>query len=256
MPLIKEVVFNKETKFINFMSQEEMINKIELLNDLEFKEKSNEKYHEKIYEKLEWFQKFKVGEKEFFIEKVDNPLRLKKDYIEIKKRETGIEHFLIALLGSLFPFGILPYFLSEKMKNYMNGKKNKNKLPVIIQDDNIGLYVISCILGNIISIISLVNFGSWTLFFGIIISNLLMAYMKHDRTYIEISNYEIDEFTLVDDDMSNSDISVDLKINKMEAKEIIIKNEKIKHDFLKELEEEQTNEQLITSNNKNFKNLL
>lgn len=233
MPLIKEVFFNNQKKIISILDKQEMLNKANVW----VSETAKKDYLEKqksILKSLNWFQKITFAGKEFFVEKSNNPLKLKQKFIDKdESRDTAGIKFIF----SLFPVCITPAYIYGILKNWRYKNKVAKGEPVYLKnlDEQIGFYGFLFLFSNAIAIGGLLTVGSLYIYLSIVISNLLLAFINFKTPYLDIENYELMNFTLEENEVENMD-GVEAKILNMEGQEIHVKNKKIEYDFIKDMD--------------------
>lgn len=232
MPLIKEVFFKNKRKEIAFLNKKEMLDKVDsfLLKNEKY---DYEKRQREIIKNLKWFQKINFGEKEFFVEKSDNPLKIKDELIE---KENSTDTVGIIAFVSLFPVGMIPVGFYLLAKNYMNKIKSKKNKNVYIKNttDSIGFHIMFFLLINIAAGVFLTMEKLWIFYLFLFGLNFLIGMLKINTPYLNVENYELVNFRL-EEEFDESD-SVETKIKKMKAKELVIENKKHELDFLNELD--------------------
>lgn len=233
MPLIKEVFFKNRKKEIAFYNKEEMLEKATSWVS-ESDKKDSAKKQKSILKSLNWFQKITFGEKEFFVEKSENPLQIKETLIEKEGSEDGLG--LIAFV-SLIPLCLTPVAVYGFIKNQMNKRKAKKGENVYLKnmDSNIGFYASMFLISNILAIIALCYFKLGSLYLGVVASNFIFGLLGFKTPYSNVENYDLVNFRLEEGEFSESD-GIESKIKNMKGKEVYTQNKKHEYEFLKELD--------------------
>lgn len=233
MPLIKEVFFKNRKKEIAFYDKNEMLQKAESWVS-ESDKKDSSKKQKSILKSLNWFQKITFGEKEFFVEKSENPLQIKETLVEKEGSEDGLG--IIAFV-SIFPVCLTPILLYSFIKNKMNKRKTKKGENVYLQniDTNIAFYASMFLISNIIAIFLLCFLKLGSLYLGLVASNFIFGMLGFKTPYLNIENYDLVNFRLEEGEFSESD-SIESKIKNMKGKEVHIQNGKHEYEFLRELD--------------------
>lgn len=253
MPIIKEVFFKNKKKQISFLNEEEMLEKITKSLISEDDKKDPTKKEKAILEKINWFQKINIANKEFFVEKSDNPLKIKNQLVE--KENSGNEFWLVLLL-SVIPICILPVSIGMRFINWRNKRKIQKGTTVYLSNDNsiVMFYLMVILLANVVTIITLLATKLPYVYLGLLLANMLTGLLKFNESYINIENYDLMEFTLEEENFEEKN-SVANKIRNMQSQEITVKNKKIEYDFIKDMDFAQNEADSITteSNTVNFK---
>lgn len=254
MPIIKEVFFKNKKKQISFLNQEEMLEKITKSLISEDDKKDPTKKEKAILEKLNWFQKITFANKEFFIEKSNNPLKVKSNIVENEKSD---DSFWIIFFASLIPVCLLPVSVFMRFKNWKNKRKTQKGISVYLSNDDsiIMFYIIGILLLNAATLIAmLATKTALPVYLTMFVSNLVLGLLKFDESYLNVENYDLMEFTLEEQNFEDTN-SVANKISNMQSQEIIVKDKKIEYDFIKEMDfsKNETDSEKIEENVINFK---
>lgn len=240
MPLIKEVIFRNKKKEITFLSQSEMMESIEKYGFLNIEKNDKKASEKKVMENLNWFQKVTVDEKEFFIEKSENPLKYKDSVVEV---ENSGNSFWTVFLFSLFPFFITPFFLYGKIKGYFNKRKIKNgDLVYVKRMQDFAYTAFFFLITNIFLFSVLIGSYQFKLYFSVVLLNMLCGFFKIKSPYLNIENYELADFQLSENLTSNLN-EINSKIYNMKSKNVTI-NTKIEYEFMKDLTLSYNNEEV------------
>lgn len=234
MPLIKEVFFKNKQKAITFLTKDEMLEKANSWLS-ESDKKDIVKKEKALFKNLNWFQKFNLNNKEFFVEKSENPLKIKNQLVN---NETPNESLPLILGVSLIPVCVLPVSIYAILKNNINKQKVEENKPVYLEQINthLGFYTVLFLLMNFITIVGLIVAKLGILYLTLFTLNTLFAYaLNLKNSYMNIENYELMDFKLENDEFKEVN-GIEEKIQNMQAKEIVVENKKIEYDFLQEFD--------------------
>ena len=233
MPLTKEVFFRNKKRAITFLSKEEMLEKIELFWLSESARKDPVKKQTGILKNINWFQKIKFGNKEYFVEKSDNPLKVRENLID--KEDSG-DSPLVIFLFSLIPVCVFPVMFYHGIKNIWNKNKVKKQKPVYLENisNNMSFYAILFMLVNFFALIGLMTIHSMPLYLSIVALNLISGLLPIKYKYMSVENYDLMDFRLEENELEEMN-GIDAKILNMKGQEVNISNKKIEYDFMTEL---------------------
>lgn len=234
MPIIKEVFFRHKKKVVSLLNKEEMLAKAESWLTQSAKLNPTEKQKSMLHN-LNWFQKISISEKELFVEKSGNPLKIKNELVE---KEHDQNEWAMIIFISFCPAFFLPVFVFLTTKNWLNKRKIKKGNPVYLKNMHgyITFFAILLMLVNILSAIALMVTHSLFIYVGLVMCNFLAAIINTKLPYLHIENYDLVNFSLEANELEDLD-GIEAKIMNMKAQDVQIKRGKIDFDFTQENEQ-------------------